>query len=269
MKGLARLGILAGLVSGLWMAPALTRQTTAFALPQEQVLRQLSNVPVFMITNQQGEPLTYELENPSNQKKVQVFTFFISQQDAQAALNGLKTNQPQVGNQARISPAPLSGAVQVALESQENADIGVDIIPSRQQFETAVDLLKKNGDLVERNGQLVTKEGQPFAGGTPLFYVADINTGGPIAVEATVQENGQSRTTRFVPFYFDNTQLQNELKQAQEQRPELVRDTTIRVIMLDGLVSTMLTSDDPVAGQIQLVQTPEALQFAIQQQGGN
>ncbi|ATS19250.1 hypothetical protein L5470_02880 [Synechococcus sp. PCC 6717] len=270
MKTLARLGVLAGLMSSLWLAPAMGGYHVATALPEEQVLRILNNVPVFMITNDKGEPLTFEIPNPQDQsKKVQVFTFFINQQDAQTALNTIKTQQPDVGRVARVSAAALSGALKIAIESQKNPAVGVDIIPSSQQLQAAVDMLKKSGDLVERDGRILTKNGQPFAGGTPLFFLADTKTGNPIAVEAQVRENGQTRTQRFIPFYFDNAQLQREVDQARQKRPELARDTGIRVIMLDSLVSTMLSSNDPVAGQIQLIQTPDAIQFAVQQQGGS
>ncbi|HIK36111.1 MULTISPECIES: Tic22 family protein [unclassified Thermosynechococcus] len=270
MKRLAHLGVLAGLVSSLWLAPAISRYDIATALPEEQVLRILNNVPVFMITNDKGEPLTFEMPNPQDQsKKIQVFTFFINQQDAQTALNTIKTQQPDVGRVARVSAAALSGAVKIALESQKNPAIGVDIIPSRPQLQAAVNLLKQSGDLVERDGKILTKDGRPFMGGTPLFFLADSKTGNPIAVEAQLRENGQNRTQRFIPFYFDKTQLQREVDQARQQRPELAKDTGIRVVMLDNLVATMLSTNDPVAGQIQLVQTPEAIQFAMQQSGGN
>lgn len=248
----------------------LSRYDTATALPEEQVLRILNNVPIFMITNDKGEPLTFEMPNPQDRnKKIQVFTFFVNQQDAQTALNGIKTQQPEVGRVARVSAAALSGAVKIALESQKNPAIGVDIVPSRPQLEAAVNLLKQSGDLVERDGKILTKDGQPFMGGTPLFFLADSKTGNPIAVEAQMRENGQTRTQRFIPFYFDKTQLQREVDQARQQRPELVKDTGIRVVMLDNLVATMLSTNDPVAGQIQLVQTPEAIQFAVQQSSGN
>ncbi|WP_298614687.1 Tic22 family protein [uncultured Thermosynechococcus sp.] len=270
MKRLAHLGVLAGLVSSLWLAPALSRHDIATALPEEQVLRILSNVPIFMITNDKGEPLTVEIPNPKDRnKKIQVFTFFVNQQDAQTALNGIKTQQPEVGRVARVSAAALSGAVKIALESQKNPAIGVDIVPSKPQLEAAVNLLKQSGDLVERDGKILTKDGQPFMGGTPLFFLADSKTGNPIAIEAQMRENGQTRTQRFIPFYFDKAQLQREVDQARQQRPELAKDTGIRVVMLDNLVTTMLSTNDPVAGQIQLVQTPEAIQFALQQSGGN
>ncbi|RMH66021.1 MAG: hypothetical protein D6676_06345 [Cyanobacteria bacterium J003] len=270
MKRLAHLSVLAGLVSSLWLAPAIGRYETATALPEEQVLQILNNVPVFMITNDKGEPLTFEIPNPRDRnKKTQVFTFFISQKDAEGALNAIKTQQPEIGRVARISAAALSGAVKIALESQKNPVVGVDIIPSKPQLEAAVNLLKQSGDLVERDGKILTKDGKPFIGGTPLFFLADSKTGNPIAVEAQVRENGQTRTQRFIPFYFDKMQLQREVDQARQQRPELIKDTGIRVVMLDNLVATMLSTNDPVAGQIQLVQTPEAIQFALQRSGGN
>ncbi len=267
MKRLARFGVLASLIGGMWVAPAITRQMVAQALPQEQVLQQLSNVPIFMITNSKGEPLTYTVPNPTDKnKQVQVYTFFISKQDAEATITSLKKQQPDVGNNARVSAASLSGAIKAALDGQKNPTLGVDIIPSRVQLEKAIALLKATGDLQEKDGKLLTKDGQPFRGGTPLFFVADTASGNPIAIEAQVQENGQNKTMRFVPFYFDNAQLQTELDTAKKTNPELAKNTSIRVVMLDMLVATLLSSSDPAVGQIQLVQTPDAIQSALQMQ---
>ncbi|MDS3859682.1 Tic22 family protein [Thermosynechococcaceae cyanobacterium BACA0444] len=267
MNRLARFGVLASLISGMWIAPAMTRQMVVQALPQEQVLQQLSNVPIFMITNAKGEPLTYSVPSPADKtKQVQVFTFFISKQDAEATITSLKQQQPQIGNSAKVTPASLSGALKAALDAQKNPTLGVDIVPSRVQLEKAIAMLKQSGDIQEKEGKLVTKDGQPFRTGTPLFYVADIKSGNPIAIEAKVQENGQAKTMRFVPFYFDNTQLQTELDTARKTNPDLAKNTNIRVVMLDMLVATLLSSNDPAVGQIQLVQTPDAIQAAVQLQ---
>lgn len=270
MNRLARFGVLASLIGGMWIAPAMTRQMVVHALPEEQVLQQLSNVPIFMITNANGEPLTYSVPSPADKtKEVQVFTFFISKQDAEATITTLKQQQPQIGNSARVSPASLSGALKAALDAQKNPSIGVDIVPSRGQLEKAIAMLKQSGDIQEKDGKLLTKNGQPFRTGTPLFYVADIKSGNPIAIEAKVEENGQPKTMRFVPFYFDSNQLQTELDTARKANPDLAKNTDIRVVMLDMLVATLLSSNDPAVGQIQLVQTPDAIQSAVQLQRSN
>jgi len=267
MNRLARVGLVASLIGGIWAAPAMTRQMVVQALPQEQVLQQLSNVPIFMITNAKGEPLTYSVPSPADKtKQVQVFTFFISKQDAEATITALKQQQPQIGNSAKVTAASLSGALKAAFDGQKNPGLGVDIVPSRVQLEKAIAMLKQAGELQEKDGKLLTKDGQPFRGGTPLFYVADTKSGNPIAIEAKVEENGQPKTMRFVPFYFDNNQLQTELEAARKANPNIVKDTSVRVVMLDVLVATLLSSNDPAMGQIQLVQTPDAIQAAVQMQ---
>lgn len=170
MKRLAHLGVLAGLVSSLWLAPAISRYDIATALPEEQVLRILNNVPIFMITNDKGEPLTFEMPNPQDQsKKIQVFTFFVNQQDAQTALNTIKTQQPGCGSRGAGLGSRSQWGGENCPRKPKNPAIGVDIIPSRPQLEAAVNLLKQSGDLVERDGKILTKDGRPFMGGTPSF----------------------------------------------------------------------------------------------------
>lgn len=270
MKRLVRWAAILSLVSGSLMGPSLARQMSAFALPEKQVFEQLKNVPLFMLSNQQGQPLTYSAPNPTDKtKQVQIFTFFVSQQDAQAALTSLKTSKPDLGKLAKITPASLSGVLQFALEGKkQNSNVGVDIVPNRQQLDSAVTLLKQSGELVDKAGKLVTKAGQPFQGGTPLFYVVDSKTGGPIAVEVTSQENGQKKTLRVVPFYFSNQDLQTELAQAKKVRPELATTTKVSVVMLDTLMSTMLSNNDPSISQFQLVPARDSVDFILKQQPG-
>jgi Tic22-like family len=273
MKKFVHWAAILGLVGGSVIGPALTQQMSALALTETQVFEQLKQVPLFMLTNQEGQPLTYSAPNPANPadktKQVQVYTFFVSQLDAQAALTSLKTSKPDLGKLAKVTPAALSGVLQFALEGKkQNSNVGVDIVPNRQQLDSAVTLLKQSGELVDKAGKLVTKAGQPFPGGTPLFYVADSKTGGPIAVEITSQQNGQKKTLRVVPFYFSNQDLQAELAQAKKTRPELATTTKVSVVMLDTLMSTMLSNNDPSISQFQLVPARDSIDYILKQQPG-
>jgi hypothetical protein len=271
MKALVRWGAILSLVSGTLVGPSLIKQMSAMALPEEQVIKQLTNVPLFMITNQQGQPLTYAAPNPTSPtdkaKQVQVFTFFVSQSDAQTALTTLKNGKPDLAKVAKVSPASLSGVIQFALNGKkQKSNVGVDIIPNQQQLQSAVTILKQSGELVDKGGKLVTKGGQPFQGGTPLFFVADSKTGGPIAVEISGKENGQPKKVRLVPFYFDQQDLQTELEQAKKQRPDLATTTKVQVVMLDTLVATLLSNNDPTVSEFQLVPPRASIDFIRQQQ---
>lgn len=267
MKAFVRWGAILGLVSSSFLAPALTGRLVANALPEQQVVEQLQTIPLFMITNQQGVPLTQTIPNPSDKtKEVQVYTFFVAQQDAQTALTTIKTSNPDIGKQAKISPVSLGNVVKLALESRkQKASVEVNILPSQQQFQAAVAILKQNGQLVDKNGQLVTKDGKPFPGGTPLFYGTDSKTGGLLSVEGVFKDNGQDKKVSIVPFYFDKQALQTDLDQAKKQNPQLTATTKIEVVMLDALLSTMLSSTDTSVGQFQLVPNRDSIEF-IQKQ---
>ena len=91
--GIAGSVIFAG-ISGINNSPAL-------ALPQEQVVKTLREVPVFTLANPQGEFVVISTKNQS--KTISQIGFFISKQDAQKFLEGkLKKENPQLANTIQV-----------------------------------------------------------------------------------------------------------------------------------------------------------------------
>jgi hypothetical protein len=267
MKALVRWGAILSLVSSTVMGPSLVQQMSAIALPESQVIEQLSEVPLFVLTDQKGAPFSRTLTNPNDKTKQVFLPFYVSQQDAQLSLDALKTKQPEIGKVARITPVSLGKVIQFALENQKKkANVGVEIIPSKAQMDSAIALLKKNGKIVDKGGQLATKEGKPFDVGTPLFYVADVKTGAPVGLTASVKDkSGQTKTDTFIPLYFDKQDLQTTLDGMKKQKPDLATTTRIDVWSLTDLVGMLLNSNDPSTSKLQLVPSKDSFNYVMQQ----
>ena len=82
MKLLVRWGLTLGLASSVMFAGILgMNNLQALALPQEQVVKTLQEVPVFTLTNPKGEFVVISKKNQS--KTISQIGFFISKKDAQ------------------------------------------------------------------------------------------------------------------------------------------------------------------------------------------
>jgi Tic22-like family len=264
MKLLSRWVAILGMTSASLLGPALGRQMSALALPEQQVMQMLAPVPLFMITNAKGEPLAAATPDPKDKsKQVQVYWFFVSQQDAQKVVNDLKAQRPEVGNSARVSPASLSGVVQFAMRIQKTpgSNLGVEIVPSRAQLDLAIALLRQDGDIKDQGGQLVGKDGKPFQPSVPLFFIADAQTSAPLGLQSTIKENGKDKVISSFPFFFKKEDLQAILDQSRKQDPTLANKTRIKVAMLPSILNILLTNNDPNLGQFELVPPRESIAF--------
>jgi hypothetical protein len=264
MKLLSRWVAIVGITSASLLGPALGRQMSAQALPEQQVMQMLAPVPLFMITNPKGEPLAAALPDPKDKsKQVSIFLFFVSQQDAQKALTDFKTQNPAVGGSSKVSPISLSAAVQFAMRLQKTpgSNMGVEIVPSRAQLDAAVALLRQDGDVKDQGGQLVGKDGKPAQISVPLFFIADAQTSAPLGLQSTIKENGKDKVISSFPFFFSKEDLQAILEQSRKQDPTLASKTRIKVAMLPSILNILLTNNDPNLGQFELVPSAEARTF--------
>jgi hypothetical protein len=265
MKQLSRWIAILGMTSATILAPALGRQLPAQALPEPQVMQILS-VPMFVITDAKGEPLASQIPDPRNKsKQIQRLLFFVSPQDAQEALNFLRTKDPKVGNSAKVTLTSLSSILQFAKQNA-NAGINTQVLPNSTQLQAAVALLRQSGDIKEQGGQLVGKDGKPFPLSAPLFFVTN-NQNEPIGLQRTIKENGKDKVVTAFPMFFSKQDAQMILDQSRKQDPKLVSTTKIHVAMLAGVMNFLLTNNDPATAQVELVPPRESREF-LQRQGG-
>lgn len=240
MKSLVRWSATLGLVGTTLLGSFFGGNLRALALTEQQVMEKLQTVPVFTVTDGEGSPLVASIPNQNNQNEA-VAGVFISQGDAEAFVERLKREKPELGNQVRVVPVSLAEVYQLDQQSQ-NQPNGLDFayIPVQRQVQSAQQLL----------GQ-----GQEFRG-VPLFVAKGGQQGGYL----TIQQEGQ----QVIPFFFDKEQLQNLVNRFKEQQPNLASSVQIQVVPLEGIINTLQTQDNPQLEQILLIPSQESLQFLRQ-----
>jgi nickel transport protein len=241
MKSLVRWSATAGLVGSALMGSLLAGTLQALAIPQEQIIQKLRPVPVFTIANAQGAPLV--ASPPTGQKGAAVAGVFINQKDAQDFLNNLKTKNPELAKNVKVVPVSLAEVYQLNQTNKGKPEqLDFAYVPSKQQVDTAVSLLKQQGG----------KQPQQF-NGTPLF----VARGGKEKGYLTIQQDGKS----IIPMFFNKEELQGLLDRFKQQQPNMASSIEIQVLNLEGLMEVLRTKDDPQLNQIVLVPPQQSIEF--------
>jgi len=243
MKSLVRWSATLGLVGSTLLGSFCTENLQALALTQEQVLQKLQSVPVFTVTDPQGSPLVASVPNGQNQNQTTaVAGVFISQRDAQAFVDRLKKEKPEVGRTVQVVPVSLAEVYKLDQENR-NKPNGLDFafIPVEQQVQSARAIVGQSG-----------QQAQQFQG-TPLF----VARGGQEQGYLTIQENGK----QVIPFFFDKEQLQGMIDRFKQQQPNLASTVKMQVVPLEGVIQTLQSSNDDKLNNIVLVPSQESIQF--------
>jgi len=240
MKSLIRQSATVGLVGSTLAGSLLMGTLQVLALTQEQIVQKLRPIPVFTIANNDGAPLV--AAPPDGQKGNPVAGVFITQQDAQAFLDGLKNRSPEVAKNVRVVPVSLAEVYQlnqVTKEKKEKLDFA--FVPSQQQVTTAQALVKQSD-----------KKDQQFTG-TPLF----VARGGAEKGYLTIQQGNKS----VIPMFFKKEELQSLMDRFKQQDPKVASTLEIQVLNLEGVIEVLRTKNDPQLEQIVLVPPRESIEY--------
>lgn len=256
MKSLVRWSTTLGLVGTALLGSFGLENLKALALPEAQVMEKLQPVPVFTVTDPQGAPLVATI--PDGQNKAQaVAGVFISQKDAQAFVQRLQKEKPDLAKNVQVVPVSLAQIYKLRQENQNKPEgLNFAFIPVQQQLQAAQALVGQAG-----------QQGQSFQG-TPLF----VARGGKENGYLTVQENGKS----VIPFFFEKEQLQQMIDRFKQQQPNEAATIQIQVVSLEGVIQTLQSSNNEQLNDIVLVPSKEAIDFIranssapAQQRGGS
>ena len=261
MKSIVLWGATLGLIGSTLLSSLFVGNLKALALPQDEIVQKLRPIPVFILANpQSGELLVGRANNQqggnaaNNQNNVSVARIFISQQDAQAFLDKLKTERPDLGRTMQVVPRSLGELYQRAQENKNPSErLVFDMVPVRQQVDSALTLLRQGG-----------QQENEF-NGVPLF----IARGGPNKGYITMQVPDMGNQP-IIPVFFTKEDAQNMLNQFKEQNPQQAANTDIQVVNLEGVLDTLASKNDAWLNQLMLVPPPEAREFlrSLQQQSG-
>ena len=248
-KSLVRWGVTLGLIGSTLLGSVLTGNKQALALSEEQVLQKLLWVPVFTITNADGAPLVRAVN--SSEQSASVAGVFISQQDAEAFVERLKAENPDLGNAVKVTPVSLAKIYQIATEASEDREepIVFDLIPVQQQVDRALTLLRQGGQQVEQ-----------FPG-VPLFFAR-----GKEDREVLTFQRGDQQA---IPFFFNQEDLQSVLERFKQQYPDESADMQIEVAPLNQVIQAWRNEDNPELNRVMLIPPRESLPYVRSLQQGS
>jgi len=243
MKLLVRWSLTLGLAGSVMFAGILgMNNLQALALPQEQVVKTLQEVPVFTLTNPKGEFVVISKKNQS--KTISQIGFFISKKDAQLFLeNRLKKENPQLANTIQITPISLADYYKLVVENNKKKDSNVvlTLVPTKHQVDVAITMLNTSGSPDKKFN------------GIPLFV--------PKLKKDNSYLTIPQGKNQLIPFYFEKEQAVAHLEAFKKAKPQEAANTEIQVLDLYRVIETLSSSNDPGTNKIFLFPSRESIEF--------
>ncbi|WP_277873644.1 MULTISPECIES: Tic22 family protein [Cyanophyceae] len=219
------------LVSGSLLGGSLAMPLPATALGEEAIVDKLEQVPVFVILNSDGQPLTAAAEVDDQEVKVPVV--FIDGEAAEEFLTRAQEEDPS----AEVALVDLGTLYQETVLGDEEK-VPLLYLPIGDELDTAIAL--------QSNFQ-----------GVPLF-IARQGADGPYL---TINQDGQAS----LPMFFSRDDLQTLLDRYSESNAEAADDIVVQVLSLEWLLATMTSNSDPELDaqlqQVRLFPSTEVLNY--------
>ena len=251
MKSLIRLGLVLGIVTSTLFGPSV-KDMSALALSEEEVLQKLTPVPVFTITDQNGSPLVASIKREGSDGNSSVAGVFISKSDADAFVEKLKVDNPDLAATVKVVPVSLGEVYEMSQSGQTgNQKLKFAYVPIKRQVESAKALLQQEGQNANQFN------------GVPLFLAK----GGPDNGYLTIQRGEK----QVIPMFFNKEDLQGMLDRAKTQQPDTFSSVKIEVVNLEAVIDALSKDDDPFLEKIIFIPPRESLEFVqeLQQKSGN
>jgi Tic22-like family len=248
MKALVRWGATLGLVGSTLLGTVFVGNVPALALSEQQIKQKLDSVPVYLITNDKGLPLSRPLPDAQNGQKPggSVTGVYLSRQDAQAFINELrnaKGKDPKMEEMVKtlqITAVPL-GIVYQQLQQSKNQPnrLVFAFKPVDQEIKGAMDLLRQSGQKVEQFKSV------------PVFAVRFAPDKGYVPIKLT------SDKEQLIPLFLSKQDAQGLLNQVKPKFPK----ADIQVIDVDGVIKTLQDKNDAWLNQVVIVPSPESREY--------
>ena len=210
MKSLVRLGAILGIAGTTLLGSLPIANTAALAIPQPQILEKLRPVPVFTITDASGAPLIASVpkQGQGQTGNASVAGIFISQKDAQAFVEQLKTRNPQLAASVRVMPVSLGEIYQITESNKDKPnEVQFAYVPAPSQVQSAKTVLQQTGQQVNEFN------------GVPLFLAR----GGPDNGYLTIQRGQQE----VIPLFFNKEELQTMVERFKQVAAGVVGEQAI------------------------------------------
>lgn len=246
MKSLIRWGVTVGLVGSTLLGGVFAGSFPVLALSEQQIKDKLDSVPVYLITNDKGLPLSRTLPAQNGQQAGSVTGVYMSRKEALAFIKELqnaKKKDPKVEDMAKklqVTAVPL-GVIYQQLQQSKNQPnrLLFAFKPVDQEIKGALALLKASGQKIDQFKSV------------PVFAVRFASDKGyvPIQLGANKQQ--------MIPLFLSKQDAQGLLNQVKPKFPT----ADIQVIDVDGVIKTLKDKNDPWLNQVVLVPSPESREY--------
>jgi Tic22-like family len=249
MKSLVRWGTTLGLVGSTVLTTVFSGNIPAFALSEQQIKEKLDAVPVWMITNPQGLPLSRQLPASNNGKKTpggSVTGVYMSKAEAQAfikELQAVKNPDPKMTEMLKSLQAtavPLGSIYQQLQQTKNQAErLQFAFKPVDQEIKGAMDLLRAGGQDVKQFTSV------------PVFMVRFAPDKGYVPIQLG------SDKKEYFPLFMSKQDALALLNQVKSKFPK----ADIQVVDVDGVLKTMQDKNDKWLEQVVFFPSPEAREY--------
>jgi Tic22-like family len=246
MKSLVRWGTTLGLIGSTLLGTVVSINAPVLALSEQQVKEKLDSVPVYLITNSQGLPLSRPLPEAQGQKGGSVTGVYMSRQEAQSfikELQNVKEKDPKMTEMVKslqVTAVPLGVIYQQLQSSKGKPDrLLFAFKPVEQEIKAAMDLLRQSGQKVNQFKSV------------PVFAVRFAPDKGYVPIKLP------SDTQEIVPLFLSKQDALGLLGQVKGQFPK----ADIQVVDVDGVIKTLQEKSDEWLNRVVLVPSAESRDY--------
>lgn len=249
MKSLVRWGTTWSLVGSTLLASVLSTIAPVLALSEEKIQEKLGVVPVHLITNESGSPLSRTLPAGQNGKKPgSVTQVFMSQQEAKQVMQQLQQQKPKDPKMAQ-----MLGNLQVTTTSlgiiydnfRKTANQPNRLLfafkPEDREVKGAIELLRKNGQQVKNFPSI------------PIFLVKFAPDKGYVPIEI----GPKGKAEQVIPLFLSKQDAQTLVNQIKPKYPK----AEINVVDVDGVLKILRERNDKWLEKVVFFPSPEARQY--------
>lgn len=235
MKTIIRWSVTLGLMVSPLLPNRLITPPPVVALSQSEIVELLGGIPVFSLLNDQGSPLSRQLDNNDI-----VVPVFMSRTDAQELLLQLQQDNPDLANLYQVQVLPLGRIYETAREnSTDNQRLLLEYIPTVTEIEAAKQIADNNGE--------------EFPGGVPL-YMARLKSDQSYL---TIRKDNK----QFVPVFFEQATIQKWVETVQQSQPEIASQVYIQIVSLSDLIANLEQKDNDLLKNLRFWPSEEMMKI--------
>jgi len=233
-----------GLVGSALLGNLLWLDIPAFALSQQQVKEKLDPIPVYLITNEQGLPLSRAVSDEKNGKKgASVTGVYMSRQEAETfikELKDLKTKDTKLAALVRnlqVSTVSLGYLYQQLEKTKSDPNhLLFDFKPVQKEVDLALQLLQQNGEKVDQFKSI------------PIFAVRFGKDKAYVPIQVLPDKK------QYIPLFFSEGDAKTLLDQVKPKFDKAY----IQVVDVDGVIKAFQDFNDDWLKNVVLVPSPES-----------